>query len=174
MHVPPLRARRSDIAVLANYFLDRHRHVRNIQLSGSAVDALLTYEWPGNVRELARVIEGAVALAASDQIGLEDLPPRVTNEYTEILDPSLCRDDTMRAWGSRYARIVLDRCGNNKRHACRALGISYHTLQAYLAYGKGMSVVRGKPDQDTKDHHRDPRGELAEKPSAIRQERGGR
>ena len=33
VHVPPLRARRSDIAVLANYFLDRHRHVRNIQLS---------------------------------------------------------------------------------------------------------------------------------------------
>ena len=52
--------------------------------------------------------------------------------------------------------------------------LSYHTLQAYLAYGKGMSVGRGKPDQDTKDHHRDPRGELAEKPSAIRQERGGR
>ena len=174
VHVPPLRARRSDIAVLANYFLDRHRNVRNIQLSGSAVDALLTYEWPGNVRELARVIEGAVALAASNQIGLEDLPPRVTKEYTEILEPSLCRDDTMRAWGSRYARIVLDRCGNNKRNACRVLGISYHTLQAYLAYGKGMSVGRGKPDQDTKDHHRDPRGELAEKPSAIRQERGGR
>ena len=41
----------------------------------------------------------------------------------------------MRAWGSRYARIVLDRCGNNKRQACRILGISYHTLQAYLRYG---------------------------------------
>ena len=127
VHVPPLRARRSDIAVLANYFLDRHRNVRNIQLSGSAVDALLTYEWPGNVRELARVIEGAVALAASNQIGLEDLPPRATKEYTEILEPSLCRDDTMRAWGSRYARIVLDRCGNNKRNACRVLGIKSAT-----------------------------------------------
>jgi transcriptional regulator with AAA-type ATPase domain len=40
----------------------------------------------------------------------------------------------MRAWGSRYARLVYERCGNNKRRACRELGISYHTLRAYLAY----------------------------------------
>ena len=41
----------------------------------------------------------------------------------------------MRAWGSRYARLVLQRCGDNKRRACDVLGISYHTLQAYLRYG---------------------------------------
>jgi hypothetical protein len=40
----------------------------------------------------------------------------------------------MRAWGSRYARLVLERCDNNKRKACRVLDISYHTLQAYLQY----------------------------------------
>ena len=40
----------------------------------------------------------------------------------------------MRAWGSRYARLVLERCSNNKRRACRELGISYHTLQAYLRF----------------------------------------
>jgi transcriptional regulator with AAA-type ATPase domain len=40
----------------------------------------------------------------------------------------------MRAWASRYARLILERCGNNKRQACRELGISYHTLQAHLRY----------------------------------------
>lgn len=40
----------------------------------------------------------------------------------------------MRAWGSRYARLVFERCGRNKRHACRMLDISYHTLQAYLRF----------------------------------------
>ena len=40
----------------------------------------------------------------------------------------------MRAWGSRYARLVLERCDNNKRQACQVLGISYHTLNAYLNY----------------------------------------
>ncbi|MCY4635008.1 MAG: hypothetical protein OXG04_11000 [Acidobacteria bacterium] len=53
----------------------------------------------------------------------------------------------MRAWGSRYARIVLDRCGNNKREACRVLGISYHTLQSYLRYG-GSTTDRSAPRPD--------------------------
>ena len=146
IHVPPLRARRGDVTLLARHFLERHRAVRDIGLSDSAVDALLTYAWPGNVRELERVIERAVTLATSGQITLEDLPPKVTGKYTAILDPSLRRADTMRAWGSRYARIVLDRCDNNKRQACQALGISYHTLQAYLTYEPPeRSRVQGVP-----------------------------
>ena len=40
--------------------------------------------------------------------------------------------ETLRAWGSRYVRLVLERNGRNKRQTCRSLGISYHTLQAYL------------------------------------------
>ena len=46
----------------------------------------------------------------------------------------------MRAWGSRYARLVLERCENNKRRACRELGISYHTLNAYLRYMPGVDI----------------------------------
>jgi transposase len=42
----------------------------------------------------------------------------------------------MRAWGSRYARVVFERCGRNKRRACRHLDISYHTLEAYLRYSR--------------------------------------
>ena len=147
VHVPPLRARRGDIAALASHFLARHRAVRDVQLSASAVDALRAYEWPGNIRELERVIEGAVALSTSDQLRLADLPERVSKEYAAVLEPSLVRDDTMRAWGSRYARIVLDRCGNNKREACRVLGISYHTLQAYLAYRSRTSAGNGDGGQ---------------------------
>ena len=48
--------------------------------------------------------------------------------------PALKRGDSMRAWGSRYARLVLDRCGGNKREASRVLGISYHTLNSYLRF----------------------------------------
>jgi hypothetical protein len=46
--------------------------------------------------------------------------------------PSLGRNDTLRMWAGRYARLVFERCNRNNREACRALGISYHTLRAYL------------------------------------------
>ena len=60
-------------------------------------------------------------------------------EYTAAILPSVRRNHTLRAWASRYARLVLERCGGNKREACRVLGISYHTLQAH---------VRGTPLDD--------------------------
>ena len=132
--VPPLRERPEDILELAEYFLERHRSVRRLGLSQAASDALLAYGWPGNVRELQRVIERAIALADSDRLQLIDLPPALLNGYAENLVPSFRRLDTMRAWGSRYARLVLERCHNNKRRACRELGISYHTLQGYIRF----------------------------------------
>ena len=134
IHVPPLRERRDDVTELARYFLARHGHMRELSLSDGALDALRLHRWPGNVRELERVIERAVALAESDQIELDDLPPQVRGEYAEVLAPALTRTETMRAWGSRYARLVFERCGRNKRQACRMLDISYHTLQAYLRF----------------------------------------
>jgi DNA-binding NtrC family response regulator len=86
------------------------------------------------VRELERLMERAVALAEADRIELDDLPAAVRGEYEETLGPSLAGNETFRRWGSRYARLVFERCGRNKRRACRVLDISYHTLQAYLRY----------------------------------------
>ena len=134
IQVPPLRDRREDVLELARYFLERHRAFRPLGLSDAAIDALLAYDWPGNVRELERVMERAVALAPHGHLELDDLPPALLDGYTEVLLPSLAAHESMRAWGSRYARLVLERCANNKRKACRELGISYHTLQAYLRF----------------------------------------
>lgn len=150
IRVPPLRERRSDIPLLAEHFLRQHKETPERCLDPCAVDALMAYDWPGNVRELRRVIEHVLAFSGARRIGVQDLPPTITGDYVRNLHPSLLRDDSMRAWGSRYARIVLDRCGNNKRQACRVLGISYHTLQAYLRYGDSTadrpteSSVRGR------------------------------
>jgi DNA-binding NtrC family response regulator len=133
--VPPLRDRPDDILELAEYFLERHREFRRLRLSQAASDALLAYRWPGNVRELERVIERAVALADSDALQLDDLPASLLDGYAEVVVPSFRRFESMRTWGSRYARMVFERCGNNKRRTCRELGISYHTLQGYLRWG---------------------------------------
>jgi transcriptional regulator with PAS, ATPase and Fis domain len=145
IHVPPLRGRREDIPELARYFLTRHRQTRELSLSPAAEEALRLYRWPGNVRELERLMERAVALVESDRIELDDLPPQVRGEYAEVLAPSLAGDESMRAWGSRYARLVLERCGRNKRRACHVLDISYHTLQAYLRYSDHSAQEVAKP-----------------------------
>jgi transcriptional regulator with PAS, ATPase and Fis domain len=137
VHVPPLRERREDIIELADYFLERHRAARHLELSRSAADALLIYHWPGNVRELERLMERTLTLARGNVIGHEDLPLRLRTAYGDVLLPSMNDQQTLRAWGSRYVRLVLERSGQNKRKACRALGISYHTLQAYLRYPQG-------------------------------------
>jgi DNA-binding NtrC family response regulator len=159
IHVPPLRGRREDVAELARYFLGRHRGTRELTLSPEAEHALTVYPWPGNVRELERVTERALALVESDRIELDDLPPRIRGEFAEVLGPSLARDESMRAWASRYAHLVFDRCGGNKRRACGVLNISYHTLEAYLRVAGRHGRGRGRRLPRWVQSISDPQGE---------------
>jgi transcriptional regulator with PAS, ATPase and Fis domain len=134
IRVPSLRERRDDILELAGYFLERHKARRSLRLSAAAADALVAHEWPGNVRELERLIERSVALASSDVIELEDLPEPLWRDLSQVVIPSLDRNETMRAWAARYARLMVARCGGRRSEAARILGISYHTLKGHLKY----------------------------------------
>jgi DNA-binding NtrC family response regulator len=147
VRVPALRQRKEDILELAKYFLSRHSGRRALTISPAAVDALIAYDWPGNVRELERMIEGAVATCSDQQIALDDLPISLRGAYGEVLMPSVLTNETMRSWGSRYARLVLERCDRNKRQACGVLGISYHTLNAYLNYRPKLPRATPPPQQ---------------------------
>jgi DNA-binding NtrC family response regulator len=134
LHVPPLRARRQDIPDLCAHFMSRYQTPRPLSLSADAAEAMQVYDWPGNVRELERLIEGALTLAACDRISIGDLPPALRTDCAEAIREALGRNDSMRAWGARYARLVLERCHQNKRKACEVLDISYHTLVSYLQW----------------------------------------
>ena len=138
VQVPPLRERRGDVVELAHYFLERHRGFRTLQLSEAAIDALLAYHWPGNVRELERVIEHAVALAGSDRLEVDDLPPRLLTGYEHIILPSIRRQDTMREWAARYARLVLERC---------------QTTSAVRAGNSGSRITRSRGTCGTERDH---------------------
>jgi transcriptional regulator with PAS, ATPase and Fis domain len=145
VHVPPLRARRDDIPLLIDHFLGQFARTPPFAVEASAREALMTYDWPGNVRQLSRVLERAVALAPADRITVRELPDTVCREYGDLLGEGPGRDDSLRAWCSRYVRLVLDRSGGNKRRACEVLKISYHTLQAHLAYGTRRPRPNGGP-----------------------------
>jgi DNA-binding NtrC family response regulator len=159
LRIPALRERRADVPVLAEHFLEGHRSMRQLRLSPSAMDALIVYDWPGNVRELERLIERAVALAETDTIELDDLPTVVRGDYAEAILPSVQRNDTLRVWAGRYARLILERCRGNKRDACRVLGISYHTLQAYvrlpLPVGPPIDAIESNDAAEIKDERID-------------------
>jgi two-component system response regulator AtoC len=138
IHVPPLRARGSDILLLAQHFLQRYQSgptQRVVGIKSVAADKLLSYPWPGNVRELQNCIERAVALAQFDQVGIDDLPERVREFKSsriaiESSDPTelLPMEEVER----RYILRVLDAVGGNKTLAAQVLGFDRRTLYRKL------------------------------------------
>jgi Nif-specific regulatory protein len=77
LRMPPLRERRADIPMLAEYFLSKHVNRFNLKRKVIAPDAmacLVSYDWPGNVRELENTIERALVLSVGDLIRPEDVP----------------------------------------------------------------------------------------------------
>ena len=77
IRVPPLRERRDDIPLLANYFLQRLSEgvgQRPKTMTARAIERLVTHPWPGNVRELRNLVERALILTRGDRIDAADLP----------------------------------------------------------------------------------------------------
>ncbi len=77
LDVPPLKARKEDIPLLAQHFLVRFAEKNRRQVAGispEALSALSSWHWPGNVRELENAIERAVVLCRGERIELSDLP----------------------------------------------------------------------------------------------------
>jgi two-component system response regulator HydG len=74
VHLPPLRARPGDVALLVTHFLTKYSPIEPHEISDEAREALLAYTYPGNVRELEHIIQRAMALAAGRAIQLADLP----------------------------------------------------------------------------------------------------
>jgi DNA-binding NtrC family response regulator len=79
--LPPLRAHKEDISVLAEAFLQMHgsRLGRSARLNREALAAVERYDWPGNVRELKNALERSMVLSRGEEIGVEDLPAEVAS-----------------------------------------------------------------------------------------------
>ena len=79
IELPPLRAHKEDIPLLAEAFLQLHaaRHARAARLGRDALDALLRYDWPGNLREMKNALERSLVLARGEEITPGDLPEEI-------------------------------------------------------------------------------------------------
>jgi two-component system response regulator HydG len=140
LHLPPLRQRREDIPLLAEYFLQRAAQLRAETpktLGPDALEVLQEYPWPGNVRELENALERAVILTAGDTIGIAALPQRITERKPEpLVADRTPPNPTLEAIERAYILWVLQSEGGNKTRAAEALGIDPSTLYRKLArYG---------------------------------------
>jgi Nif-specific regulatory protein len=130
IHIPPLRERRDDIPLLAEYFLRRAcaLHGRGItSISASAMEKLLGYPWPGNARELENTIERATVLAQHSEILPEDfgLP-----QYTarDLFESGM----TLQEFERRLVEKTLEEVGGNRTHAAERLGVSVRWIHYRL------------------------------------------
>ncbi|MER3428194.1 MAG: two-component system response regulator [Pyrinomonas sp.] len=138
LRVPPLRARRDDIQLLAENFLRRIEtaRARRLRLSPPALALLVSYSWPGNVRELESAIEYAALRARGTEIMPEDLPPKLQADPARARflseHPSLAAIyadlPTLDELERRYLIHVLNEVGGNRMRAAEVLGIDRRTL----------------------------------------------
>jgi two-component system response regulator AtoC len=148
VHVPALRERRSDIPVLAHWFLERCAPGRAVQVTNAAMKSLLQYDWPGNVRELENCMERAVALGDQQFMDVDDLPPAIAvAQGSEVATPSSSDgfsttdlEDIERTTIER----VFQQVKGDKALAGKMLGISratlYRKLKRYNIGGRSHQV----------------------------------
>ena len=135
--VPPLRERREDIPLLANFFISHYTAKNRRQIKGiasRALDLLMRYDWPGNVRELENTIERAVILARGDMIGAESLPEAI-QAAAGTAGANLIDFDPGRSLKDMEREMILrtlNETSGNRTHAAKILGISRRTLQLKL------------------------------------------
>jgi DNA-binding NtrC family response regulator len=130
IRLPPLRARREDIPLLANHFLRQYAQRYRKGLTGfdsPAMQSLLDYAWPGNVRELDHAVERAVLMAQDDTVRPSDLGLRLGREgATRLEEMSLEEMECL------LIRKALSRFEGNVSQAAEALGLSRSALYRRL------------------------------------------
>jgi len=130
--IPPLRARRADVRVLAQHFLRRLGAAPGLTIAPEAFRALEAYDWPGNVRELENALERALIFHRGNLIGLADLPetirlPRVREAAAlpvSLPESGLSLEEVEKELILR----ALQKHDWNQSRAARYLGITRHTL----------------------------------------------
>jgi two-component system response regulator AtoC len=131
IHIPPLRERRGDIALLVGHFIDLFNKKLNKTIEGPSSDAmavLMDYPWPGNVRELENVMERAILLAEGRWLTPAQLPPALTQAHGLPSDPESRETLSIKKASRRLQRDLiikaLRRTEGNRTQAAKLLEIS--------------------------------------------------
>ncbi len=134
LHIPPLRERKKDIPLLADYFLKKYRFENNkktMSIADETIKLLLKYDWKGNVRELENTIERAVLIGENDVI----LPRHLFLSESENINNKIFIKAglSVREMEMQLIFQTLKETDNNRTHAAKILGISIRTLRNKLS-----------------------------------------
>ena len=130
--MPPLRERRTDIPLLANYFISRLSERLKKPVKGittRALGALMRHDWPGNVRELENVLQSMIILTETDMIDMDVLPPALASEAPapgramEMIEPQ-----SLEEIEAYFIAKTLRETQGNRATAAEILGIDKSTL----------------------------------------------
>jgi len=132
LHIPPLRERKDDIPLLANYFLAKYSMSdgKTKNMSREVLSRLCDYDYPGNARELENIIERSLALCDSSEIQPHHLPadlkrsPELNQPDLQTADPSKSLEENER----EYILSVLRNLDGNKTQAAKIIGIDRVSL----------------------------------------------
>ena len=135
VHLPPLRERKEDIALLVEHFLQKYnrRAKKKINsISPKVEKALMEYNWPGNIRELENTIERAVVLSEGNEIELEDLIYHGISTTTSLFHPVRGKYHALDNIEKEYIKTVLLTQQGNKSKTAKILGIDRKTVWAKI------------------------------------------
>jgi len=137
IEMPPLRARREDVPLLAHHFLERvnQGRARPVGITDEALERLVAWDWPGNVRELENLIERLVILKGEGDVELDDLPGALRSARAEPAFPmptvpasGLPFNEVVRQLETELIRQALEHTQWNKNRAAQLLGLNRTTL----------------------------------------------
>jgi two-component system response regulator PilR (NtrC family) len=158
IHLPPLRDRTEDIALLVAHFIGRIATDVGKTIAGISPEALAVlerYHWPGNIRELENVVERAIVLGSGEQITAESLPPHLARpaergEFpVEIPAGGMDLEELLAAVESRYIRLALDRAGGLQVRAAELLRLSFrqfrYKIQKHGLRSRAQAAAKSDP-----------------------------
>ncbi|MCI5222987.1 MAG: sigma-54-dependent Fis family transcriptional regulator, partial [Candidatus Electrothrix sp. AR4] len=146
VYLPPLRERRTDILLLAEYFLEKHskENKKKIErIATSAIDLLIKYHWPGNVRELQNCMERAVLICDSKTITSVHLPPTLQSSGTVDSDNPLSLSNAVESFERDLIIDALKRTNGNQTKAAGRLATSLRIIN-YKIHNYGIDPKQYK------------------------------
>ncbi|MBN2569428.1 MAG: sigma 54-interacting transcriptional regulator [Deltaproteobacteria bacterium] len=139
LELPPLRERKEDIPLLANYFIRSYNSIQNKAISGmtdETLECLMAYDYPGNIRELKNIIERSFILCKTKMIQREHLPEPVYKQGIASHTPH-SNLETLKDMEALFLTNALRKNNWNRLKTSKDLGIHKSTLFRKI---KGLGV----------------------------------